>query len=198
MSSSVESFATWPIPLDAPLRVRAPGRALMRVRRQHEAEFEDFFVAHFATISNSVRFVCGDAERADDATQEAFIKAYARWGRIRHYDDPAAWVRHVAINATRDAARSERRRADREARAQAPWPPPVVPSGEAGSPLDLLMQLPDRQRAVAALYYLDDLSMADIARTLDIAEGTVRFHLSQARATLRAGALDEQELDHGR
>ena len=42
--------------------------------------------------------------------------------------------------------------------------------------------LPDRQRSIAALYYLDDLSVADISDTLDIAEGTVRFHLSQARA----------------
>ncbi len=193
------SAVPWAITLDAPWTLRATGRAVMPRRKSYEAEFEAFFVAHFATIRNSVRFVCGDAERADDATQEAFIRAYSRWHRIRQYDEPAAWVRHVAINATRDLARSERRRADREARSQAPWPPPVVVDHrDHDSPLDLLMQLPERQRAVAALYYLDDMSMADISSVLDIAEGTVRFHLSQARAALRSGMLNEQELEHGR
>lgn len=187
-----------PIALDAPWTGPRRGRSLMRVRRSLEADFEAFFAAHFTTVRSSVRFVCGDAERADDATQEAFIKAYARWGRIRHYDDPAAWVRHVAINATRDAARSERRRADREARAHAPWPPPVVAPTEPTSPLDLLERLPQQQRAVAALYYLDDMSTQEIGRLLDLAEGTVRFHLSQARAALRSSNLMGEEVDHGR
>lgn len=170
----------------------------MQRRSSHEEEFELFFVAHFAAVRDTVRWVCGDPGRADDATQEAFIKAYARWGRVRRFDDPVAWIRRVAINATRDAARSERRRADREARAHAPWPPPIVPDVQHDSPLELLRQLPERQRAVAALYYLDGLSTAEIADALGIAEGTVRFHLSHARTTLRAGMLSDQELDGGR
>src|SRR5690606_3014525 len=197
-ASPTVDTTTMPIALDAPWSVPVHGRSLMPMRRSLEAEFEAFFAANFTMVRSSVRFVCGDAARADDATQEAFIKAYARWGRIRRYDDPAAWVRHVAVNATRDAARSERRRADREARAHSPWPPPVSPPTEPQSPLSLLEHLPDRQRAVAALYYLDDMSTQEISRVLGLAEGTVRFHLSQARAALRASTRTGEEVDHGR
>jgi RNA polymerase sigma-70 factor (ECF subfamily) len=55
------------------------------------------------------------------------------------------------------------------------------------------MSLPDRQRAVATLYYVEDLSVAEIAEALDIAPGTVRFHLSEAREQLRSLL---EETDH--
>ena len=60
-----------------------------------------------------VRFV-HDSHEAQDVAQEAFIKAYARWPKIRSYDVPSAWVRRVAINLSRDSHRSERRRRRRE------------------------------------------------------------------------------------
>ena len=44
--------------------------------------------------------------------------------------------------------------------------------------------LPERQRAAIALYYLEDLSIADVAATLGVTEGTVKASLFQARATL--------------
>ena len=152
-------------------------------RDDREAEFERFFIENYDTITASVAFVCGDAERAADATQEAFIKAYARWNKIRRYDNAGAWVRRIAINASRDAHRAEARRNRRERRA-APAPSAWQADDET-STLELLEHLPERQRAVAALFYLDDLSVAEIGDVLDIAEGTVRFHLSQARGRLR-------------
>ena len=171
------------------------------VTRRRRSEFDQFFLAHYDGIVRSVTFVCGDRERAADATQEAFIRAFDRWTRVRKYGNPAAWVRRIAINVTRDEHRSVSRRARREALADAP--PTELPGPDAAdrldsSPaLDALRSLPDRQRAIAALYYLDDLSIADISDTLEIAEGTVRFHLSQARTRLRAGLDIDAGADHG-
>jgi RNA polymerase sigma-70 factor, ECF subfamily len=171
-----------------PLRVPMARGAVTRARR---SEFDQFFLAHYDGIVRSVTFVCGDRERAADATQEAFIRAFNRWTRVRKYGNPAAWVRRIAINVTRDEHRSVSRRVRREELADAPQtelPGPDAADRFDSSPaLDALRSLPERQRAIAALYYLDDLSVADISDTLDIAEGTVRFHLSQARAGLRAG-----------
>lgn len=166
----------------------------MTRQSDRDQEFEALFVAEFDSILQSVTFVCGDQERASDATQEAFIKAYARWSRVRRYDNPAAWIRRIAINGTRDIHRSEARRSRREQRV-ADQDAIVEPlHGESG--LDLLSSLPERQRAVAALFYLDDLPTAEIGELLDISEGTVRFHLSEARTRLRSslGPTSEDDL----
>ena len=167
-------------------RMRAQGAFVIQRRR---SEFDRFFLANYDSVVRSVTFVCGDAERAADATQTAFIRAYDRWHRVRRYGNPAAWVRRIAINVTRDEHRSATRRARREVLAMDPettLPGPDAAERFDSSPvLDSLRSLPDRQREIAALYYLDDLPVAEISETLDIAEGTVRFHLSQARARLR-------------
>ncbi len=162
----------------------APGLTMPR-RQDRDAEFEAFFVAHYDAISQSVAFVCGDRARADDATQEAFIKAYARWNKVRRYDNAGAWVRRIAINATRDAHRSDSRRNQREARVASSTRLSHDDAPPGDSALDLLAGLPERQRAIAALYYLDDMSIAEISLVLDIASGTVRSHLSEARTRLR-------------
>jgi RNA polymerase sigma-70 factor (ECF subfamily) len=163
--------------------------AAMRRRRRAD-EFERFFLDNYESVLRSVTFVCGDRERAADATQDAFIRAADRWHRVGDYDNPAAWVRRIAINRTRDEHRSEQRRTERErvnGSAIGQAPPPELPTLWSGSvPLATLMSLPDRQRAIAALYFIDDLSIAEISDTLSIAEGTVRFHLSEARRRLRS------------
>ncbi len=167
-----------------PLSLHLPRWLTMRSGNDREAEFERFFLAHYDSIAQSVAFVCGDVERANDATQEAFIKAYARWNKVRRYDNAGAWVRRIAINASRDTRRSDTRRLRREERA-APVGEDDGAADDHASVLELLEYLPGRQRAIAALFYLDDMSTGEIAAVLNIAEGTVRFHLSQARSRLR-------------
>ena len=50
--------------------------------------------------------------------------------------------------------------------------------------------LSPQQRAVVALHYLDDLAVADVASTLRLSEGAVKYHLHQARARLRTALAD--------
>ncbi len=166
----------------------------MRSRRRDE--FDQFFLENYESVVRSVTFVCGNAERAADATQQAFIRAFDRWTKVHRYDNPGAWVRRIAINLTRDERRSEERRLARErvTASAAVLPDPTLVVGWQSSPvLASLMALPERQRAIASLFYIDDLSVAEIATTLDIAEGTVRFHLSQARDRMRSVL---EETDH--
>jgi RNA polymerase sigma-70 factor (ECF subfamily) len=157
----------------------------LRVRA--DDEFERFFLAHYESVVRSLTLITGDRQRAEDAAQDAFIKAHARWRTVRSYDLPVAWVRRVAVNRCRDTHRSERRRVAREqpfARA------PQVESAEDGvaglsEVLRLLDQLPPRQRAVSVLFYFDDLPIEEIATSLGLNEGTVKFHLSKARDRMR-------------
>jgi RNA polymerase sigma-70 factor, ECF subfamily len=154
-------------------------------------EFEQFFLAQYEAVLHVLVLTTGDRERATDATQEAFIKAYARWSKIRHYESPAAWVRRVAINASRDSFRSDRRRRKREE--ALPVDVQNLATDRYSSDTvatDLLRELPTRQREVATLFYVDDRTVAEIATILRLTEGTVKYHLSHARDGLRR-LLDE-------
>ena len=151
-----------------------------------ELEFEQFFLANYDSVLHVLIVTTGDRERATDATQEAFIKAYSKWPKIRQYDSPAAWVRRIAINASRDSVRSERRRKRRE---QAHRPVDVASHADQyvadEFTRDLLAGLTRRQREVATLFYVDDRGVTEIADILRLNEGTVKFHLSEARDRLR-------------
>jgi RNA polymerase sigma-70 factor (ECF subfamily) len=158
-----------------------------------EPEFERFFVANFDDLVRSLTAITGDREQAADCVQEAFVKAYARWRRVCRMDSPVTWVRRVAINKSRDTHRSERRRRRREDRVHATpdGPDPgVVPdsadvvAGEMNT-IAMLQQLPHRQRSVAALFYLEDAGINEIADSLGISPGAVKFHLNKARGNLR-------------
>ncbi len=158
----------------------------------HDDEFEQFFLENYQAVLHVLALTTGDHERATDATQEAFIKAYARWSKIRTYDSPAAWVRRVAINASRDALRSDHRRRRREeAQPFGDEPSAADKSTSDANAFRLLGKLSDRQREVATLFYVDDRSVAEIASILGLSEGTVKSHLAAARDRLRG--LVEQD-----
>ncbi|MDW3176714.1 MAG: sigma-70 family RNA polymerase sigma factor [Acidimicrobiia bacterium] len=153
-----------------------------------DEEFEKFFTANFDRLVRSVTAISGDAEVATDSVQDAFIKAYARWSQLKKYDDPTLWVRRVAINKSRDTRRSFLRRRAREDRFDDPTVAEQAVVWQSDAEIDVegvLHQLSPRQRSVAALFYLEDLSVAEIAASLDISDGAVKFHLNKARTSLR-------------
>lgn len=152
--------------------------------RRGRSDFDTVFDAHYQRLVRALTLVAGDAETAADAVQEAFVKAHLRWRRIGRYDDPVGWIRRVAINQLRD----DHRRRDRKRRALAK----LASRHEAVShphELDefdrLLAELPQQQRATTALFYVDGLTVAEIAVALGIAEGSVKSHLHDARKRLK-------------
>jgi RNA polymerase sigma-70 factor (ECF subfamily) len=156
-----------------------------------QPEFERFFHAHYDHLVRSLTVMTGDREGARDCVQDAFVKAAVRWHTVRRLDNPAAWVRRVAINRSRDVHRSSQARQRRETLAasqQLDQPDPATGITQSTGILELLQRLPAQQRRTATLYYLDDLPVADIAHQLGISTGAVKFHLHQARNTLRAAA----------
>lgn len=128
---------------------------------------------------------------AEEVAQEALLRAHREWERISRFDKPGAWVRRVAINLATSAQRqrsSERRalaRMSQERHLDAP--PPEVDGFWA-----LVRQLPQRQAAAVALYYLEDLSIAEMAVILECAEGTAKAHLHKARTTLARHLADQE------
>ena len=148
------------------------------------ASLEALFRQSYRLIVQALTLASGDQAAAEDATQEAFAQAWARWGRISRYDNPGAWVRRVAINKLRNAHRSRLRgeaAVQRMSYEVAPAP------SEPESDLVLgLQRLPNRQRLCAVLYYVDGLSTAEVAQAMGISQGSVSQHLNRARTALRA------------
>lgn len=149
------------------------------------ADFDDTFRRCYAPMVRTLAVAAGNREVAADCVQEAFTRAYVRWARVSRLEDPAGWIRHVAVNRMRDHFRKierGRRAIDRLApQVETTAPPPEEPSELAA----LLASLPVQQRIVAALFYVDDLSVAEIAAAMQLSDGAVKYHLHAARRTLR-------------
>ena len=146
-------------------------------------DFAGFYAAHRDSVFRAVLVATRNPERAEDAVQEAFTRAYARWDTVSEFDHARAWVVRVALNVATSWWRRLRR--------EDPNPPdrPALPDER---PIDrelvgLVWALPRRQRQVVALRVLADLSTAETAETLGIAEGTVKAQLHRALHRLREG-----------
>jgi RNA polymerase sigma-70 factor (ECF subfamily) len=148
--------------------------------RDADAALSDLFRLEYPRLVRALGALAG-SEAASDAVQDAFVQAARHWRRISRYDDPAAWIRRVALNRLANHRRGRRRLA--AALPRLAVASPSVPQTDVAF---LVAELPRRQREVVCLYYLADLSVAEVARALDVAEGTVKSHLHDAREALRA------------
>ncbi|MGI8916526.1 MAG: RNA polymerase sigma factor [Chloroflexota bacterium] len=134
-----------------------------------------------------------DAAEAEDAAQEAFVKAYYHLARFRSGAPFRPWLLTIVANEARNRRTSGARRAGLVVRAGAAQPAETAPSPEeallAQEERTLLLDALDRLRpeeglAVACRYFLD-LSEAEMAATLGCARGTVKSRLSRALGHLR-------------
>ena len=155
-------------------------------------EFVDFYRSELPGLLALARGLCGTAV-ADDIAQEAMLAAYRRWDEVERFDEPHAWVRRVCANLAISTFRRrvvELRGLSRLAARLPERRPLDEPSEEFWA---AVRGLPRRQAQCAALRYLYEMSGDDIARTLDISEGSVKVHLARARHSLAATlGLDEE------
>ena len=144
-------------------------------------DFDAFYRNERVAVLRLCFLVTLDAEAAADATQEAMMRAFSRWDALSA-QQPAAWVRSVALNL----CRSRWRRMQVELRLTPRLY--IVPAAPAGRDLDLLdalSRLPRRQREAVALRYWAALSIDECASTMGLTAGSVSQHLARARKTLR-------------
>jgi RNA polymerase sigma-70 factor (ECF subfamily) len=148
---------------------------------EHGRSFEEFYRAELTGLVVLARALAPPG-LGEDVAQEAMMVAYRRWSTIRELAHPEAYVRRVCANL----AVSQFRRGLAEVRAFRRTGAPQVVE-QAGSTEDfwrLVRSLPRRQGQVVALFYVFDLSVAEVARTLEVSEGSVKVHLSRARQSL--------------
>ena len=129
-----------------------------------------------------------DSDRAQDATQDAFVRAWRDLPRLRDADRFDAWLRRLVVNACYDEARRVRRRA--EVSLISVGERSVVDSASTVAETDRVerafRRLPIDQRTVLVLQHYLDLSHVEIAETLGIPLGTVKSRLRYGVAAMRA------------
>lgn len=152
-------------------------------------DFDDTFRRCFGPMVRSLAVAAGDRGVAEDCVQDAFMRAFVRWKRVARLEDPVGWVRHVAVNRMRDHFRKIERGGRAFARLQSQETTIAEAPAEPNELASLLAQLPSQQRIAAALFYVEDLSVGEVADAMGLSEGAVKYHLHAARATLR-GALE--------
>jgi RNA polymerase sigma factor (sigma-70 family) len=171
----------------------------------HDEAIRTFLLRDHGRVVRAVAAVCGDRERAEDAVQDALVDV---WTKGRQVDDLTGWVASAAINRAHSRWRTqaaERRAFDRLAAQESTESRGCGADAASAALFDahvaqVLRNLPRSQRTVVALHYLLDMSVADVAARLEMAEGTVKTHLHRARETMRTAleaVAPEPEADRG-
>ena len=161
-------------------------------------DFDELYASNYGRLVVQVFAITGNLADAEDAVQEAFARASARWRWIGGYASPEAWVRRVALNLAFTGRRRARRLLEVLSRVPAPPPVPPLPADSLGL-LEALKALPLPFRQVLVLHYLADLPVERVAGELSIAVGTAKSRLARAREALAKRLVDgEEEVASGR
>lgn len=167
--------------------------------------FSELVRMHAQGVLNVIYRMCGNAQLAEDAAQEAFIRAWQNLSAYRPQTSLRNWLYRIAVNAATDMLRKEK---------------PILPDdiddlhltdGQAGPESivsqhertrlvqNAILSLPDASRAVLVLREYEGLSYQEISSTLDIPLGTVMSRLNYARNLLKAKLepqLSQMEVEH--
>jgi RNA polymerase sigma-70 factor (sigma-E family) len=150
-------------------------------------DFDAFYRASRQRLLGLVYVVTGDLGEAQDAVQEAFVRAWQRWESVSTYEQPEAWVRIVACRIATSRWRSMKARMRAHTRHGVELTV-AGPGTESLEVVEALRRLPEEQRVAIALFYLVGLPVAEVARETDVPVGTVKARLSRGRRAL-AGLL---------
>jgi len=165
-----------------------------RAQRGSIDAFEEIVNRYQQLAFRTAYVITGSAADAEEAAQDAFVKAYRALATFRTGAQPRPWLLQIVANEARNRVRSAGRRHRLELRlAEGFRPGDAAPSPEAaavaaedrGRILALLSELDENDRLVIASRYLLELDCEETAAALGIPEGTVKSRLSRALTRLR-------------
>ena len=161
----------------------AQGRAALAELYRRHAPSVRGFLERFQGIGSSV---------VEDHVQETFLTARIHSHRFEH-GSALPWLLAIALRRVRDSRRSEKRRKTRETQAARAWNERAEgrdtrPHGAQEDVEDLLARLPEKERVVLELRFVQDLDFQDVANVLGVALRTAKEWSKNALDNLRAQA----------
>jgi len=152
-------------------------------KRRYEKAFEQLLELYGKKVFRMALMMLKDTGRAEEVTQDIFLKL---WQALPAYDGraaPSTWLYTIARNTCLSAVRAESYRKTTSLKEAS------GPTVSNTAPLNIeweeyLSKLPEIQRQVIMLFYLEEKSIRDVAEILDLPQGTVKSHLHRARRAL--------------
>jgi RNA polymerase sigma-70 factor (ECF subfamily) len=161
-----------------------------RLRAGDVAAYDTLVNRHMRSAFSVAYRLLGQREDAEDLVQDAFMVALEKIDSFRAGHRFAPWFFRILVNRGLNARKSRSlRQTDAlpaELSTREPTPHAEAERTEMRERLDVaLAALPERQRTIVRLFELEGFSSPEIAEILELSDGTVRWHLHQARQTLR-------------
>ena len=150
---------------------------------RQDAEYTAFVRAASSSLTRTAWLLTGDADLAAELVQEALVKTYLAWRRVRH-GEASAYARRVLVNLNIDRWRRRPATPSEDLDRAVPSNAEEV-IDDRDEVVRMLATLPPQQRRVIVLRYYNDLSEADVADHLSISVGAVKSAASRGLATLR-------------
>jgi RNA polymerase sigma-70 factor (sigma-E family) len=155
--------------------------------------FESFFHEHHEPLLRALYLATGDRHEAEDLAQEALVRVYERWDRVRTLGDPRGYLYRTALNLRRSRLR---RLAVAARRLVGGRPALGADPAEATESRDevrrALAALPDGQREALVLCEWLEMTDVEAGSALGISPGAVRVRLTRARAAMRRELRGDQ------
>lgn len=161
-------------------------------RKRRDEQFRAFFLEEGERLRRLAIFLTGDVEGARDLAQEALVRLYKHWGRVRN-DDPGPYARRILVNLVRSKHRRkvlDKRHLQVVKTDEASHAPRIVEAMRIASALSALSPI---RRATIVLRFYEDMSESQIAATLERPLGTVKSDIHRGLAQLRP-LLEDREL----
>lgn len=164
----------------------------MEYDQTQREQFASLIRQHGRSMFRIARAVLGSDTDAEDAVGDAVLLAWQSFHRLKRSEAAGRWLLRIAVNC----AYSQQRRGARVVYLE-DLEQVAGAIGEEDVP-DLwsaVLRLPEEQRLAVTLYYYEDLSVAEIAHTLGIPQGTVKSRLSRGRDRLRQILREEEQYE---
>ena len=160
-----------------------------------EDHVQEVYDASYRRLVVQLFALTGDLADAEDAVQEAFVKALSLGRAFADLDNREAWLRTVALNHVATGGVTRRWPADCEPRCQA-QPRRSRSDPEHVALVEALARLDLAHRTAVVLFYLADRSVGDIAIELGVPVGTVKTRWARGRELLAPLLSEAEEADH--
>ena len=161
----------------------------MENNQDNRQRFAALIREHSHSMFRAARAILDCDADAEDAVGEAVLLAWQALPKLKNQDAARRWLLKITVNCAYGQRRSQQRVVYmddlRHAAGSAPLP---EPSGL----WDAVLRLPEDQRLAVMFYYYEDMPVAEIAKTLGVAQGTVKSRLSRGRERLRALLREEE------